>query len=240
MRTSEEWDRWYAKADPWAYDESVENRVRTAILMSHLRHARFRNTLDIGCGEGLLTNALSRISESTLGIDISVKAVERARVRFPLVRFEQGDLLDVVERSDLQATPFDLIVAAEVLYYLQTDVEREAAVAGLARLGTPQCVYYFSVIVTGSAGQRRYFTHEEFLALISRHFNVIDAFPSVARRPRTLDMALGFIRSPHSRAALLEAYTLTRAPEKCQHASYLAVKKSAVESGVFSRTGTLQ
>jgi SAM-dependent methyltransferase len=227
MRTREEWDSWYTKPDPWQYEGSAEDRVRTEILLSRIRNARFRHCLDVGCGEGALTQAISAHAEETIGVDISVKAVERARSRYPSLRFEQGDLLDVVRWPEFRGRPFDFIVASEVLYYLQSDEEREAAVDGLADLGVAQCVYYFSVLITEPSAQRRYFAHDEFLDLLSRRFNVIDTFASVARRPKSLDFALGFIRSAQAQKSLLEAYTLTRMPVQCRHVGCLAVKRDA-------------
>jgi SAM-dependent methyltransferase len=162
---------------------SDKDRVRIDLLLERLRYARFAHILDLGCGEGHQTAALSQLAGSTLGIDIAENALERARSQFPNIRFQQGELLDVIKDPEILQIPFDLISVSEVLYYFQTDEERRAALAGLAQIGVPACIYYFSVIVTGASKYRRYFTHQEFLTMLSQHFQVIDCFASVADLP---------------------------------------------------------
>lgn len=103
---------------------------------------------------------------------MSSRAIERAWTSFPGIDFRQGELLEVVALPEIRAMPFGLILVSEVLYYFQTDEERHAAVAGIAQLGVPSCVCYFSVIVTGASRKRRYLTHAEFVRLLSPHFNI--------------------------------------------------------------------
>ena len=225
MRTREEWEDWYRQSNPWHYDGTLEVEVRTSALLGRLRHAHFENVLDVGCGEGRLTHALTAVGTRVRGFDISAKAIERAQIRYPDIRFEQGDLLDVVRRPDMLATPFDLVVASEVLYYLPTDQERKEAIAGLARLGTPSCLFYFSVIVTGESMGRRYFTHNEFVSMLSEHFTVIDSFPSVASFPRALTLLGKLIRSDARRIELMGRWNASTRPERCRHAGYFTLKR---------------
>src|SRR5690606_7116651 len=145
-------------------------------------------------------------------------AVARAQAKYPDIRFDQGDLLDVVKRPDVLAEPFDLVVASEVLYYLPTDDERREALAGLARLGTPSCLFYFSVIVTGASAGRRYFTHDGFAAMLSEQFTVIDNFPSVATFPRALTLLGKLLRSDQKQIALMSRWNASSRPERCRHA----------------------
>jgi SAM-dependent methyltransferase len=222
VRTSAEWDTWYARANPWGTEGSDEDCVRTELLLERLRHARFAHMLDLGCGEGRLTDALSRVAENTYGFDISPRAIDRARARFPHIRFQEGDLLDVIQRPQVVETPFDFISLSEVLYYFQTDEERHAALAGVSRIGAPACLYYFSVMVVGASKYRRYFTHDEFVRMVSEHFHVIDSFGSVAEVPRIIR----YLPFRRRRLALIKALTVTRRPEQCRHMGYFAVKRN--------------
>jgi len=232
MRTRAEWDKWYVRSNPWGIEGGDEDRIRMDVLLSRLKYARFVNLLDLGCGEGWLTDVLSRLAENTFAIDISQVAVERARVRFPHIRFEQGDLLDVPRDPEIARTAFDFISVSEVLYYFQSDAERRAAVAGLARIGAPACLYYFSVIVTGASKSRRYFTHDEFIRTLSEYFQVVDCFPLVADLPRLLPLA----HLPHRRAriALRRMLTTTREPEYCKLVGYFALKRTPLPAELVS------
>ncbi|MFM9709658.1 class I SAM-dependent methyltransferase, partial [Streptomyces galilaeus] len=72
--------------------------MREEILLDRLRHACFENLLEIGCGEGRLTHALSALARRTRAFDISQAALGRASARYPGIEFEQGDMLDVLAR----------------------------------------------------------------------------------------------------------------------------------------------
>lgn len=226
LRSKEEWELWYLKANPWNTEGTEKDRVRSQIVLERLKYARFAKLLDLGCGEGGLTNILSTISEYTLGVDIAENALSRARKRYPHIEFRQGELLDVIALPEIAGTPFDFISVSEVLYYFQTDEEREAAFGGLARLGSPSCVFYVSALVTGNSKYRRYFTHGEFLDKMSQYFNVIDVFPSVVDLGRPLKLMRNLLPSERMRLSALKAWTLSRTPEQCSHLGCLAVKKT--------------
>jgi SAM-dependent methyltransferase len=227
MRSREEWEKWYTQSNPWGTQGSDKDCVRTELLLDRLRYAQFGHSLDLGCGEGHQTDALSKVSQNTLGIDIAANAVERARSRFPHIRFQQGELLDVIKDPGIRQIPFDFISVSEVLYYFQTDEERRAALAGLAQIGTPACLYYFSVIVTGASKYRRYFTHDEFVTLLSERFHVIDCFASVADLPLFLRVLHHLAPSKRMRLELVRTWTVSRKPENCRHVGYFAVKRAA-------------
>lgn len=226
MRNRDEWNKWYAKPNPWGTAGGIDDQVRTRALTQRLRHARFDYGLDLGCGEGGLTNELAKICEKVVGYDISDKAIERARSSFPHVRFGVGDLLDVIKLPEVVAAPFDFISVAETLYYLQTDSERQEAVAGLARLGAPSCLFFVSVIVNSPSKYRRYFTHNEIVALLEAHFVVIESFPCLAQDSLCLRLVKHCAPTRDLRMRLTELWTSLQAPEHCKHSGYFALKRS--------------
>jgi predicted TPR repeat methyltransferase len=76
---------------------------------------RFARVLDLGCGTGLMGEAIRRSADELVGVDLSpamIAAAERKRV---YDRLTVGDLISFLEVED---RPFDLIVAADVLVYL--------------------------------------------------------------------------------------------------------------------------
>jgi SAM-dependent methyltransferase len=225
LRSREEWEQWYKDANPWSTEGSDKDRVREDAIVQRLQFASFENLLDLGCGEGHLTSVLAPLSKKTLAFDIADNALERARTRYPHIEFRQGDLLDVIVRPDITSIPFDFVAVSEVLYYLQTDEERDQAFTGIARLGTPSCLFYFSVMVTGASKYRRYFTYDEFIERVSKHFNIIDTFPSVADMPKPLDLLRRLMVAEQARIAALRAWTATRKPERSRHLGCFAVKR---------------
>ena len=106
--------------DPWA---SATPRYRYQErkyeqLMALLPRRRFGQTLDLGCGLGLLSRHLAARSDHVLGINIASSVVDYAARRstgIANLTFEQGDVSDL--RSNLDGQ-FDLVVIADTIYYL--------------------------------------------------------------------------------------------------------------------------
>lgn len=106
--------------DPWA---SASPRYRYQQrkyeqIMALLPQRHFGRTLDLGCGLGLLSRHLAQRSTTVLGMDLAEAALAHARTRAHGVdnlSFMQGDVLDLPARLDGQ---FDLVVIADLLYYL--------------------------------------------------------------------------------------------------------------------------
>jgi SAM-dependent methyltransferase len=103
-------DHWNYKTDPY----EIRKYEQTLRLIPPRRYAR---ALEIGCSEGVFTRRLAALADAVLGVDLVPLALERARVEcagLQHVQFRQFDL----GRDTLQER-FDLIVCAEVLYYLR-------------------------------------------------------------------------------------------------------------------------
>lgn len=230
MRTIQEWEQLYQKANPWGFDGSDDDVLRTRMILGALGTRRYRHALDLGCGEGGLTGRLPAMADKVIGYDISEQAVARARERFPGVEFRQGDIVDVVKRPEVAAVPFDLILAAEVLYYLPSDEERREALAGMAKLGAPDCTYYISVIVVGATPGRRYFTHEGFLGMLAESFEVVRHFPvGVNLRP----LAEGLLRAVPFRDMRIgwrRRLIAGSPPARWKHVAYICRKRGAAAS----------
>lgn len=75
-----------------------------------------RRVLELGCGTGDLFAALAPDPETSLGVDLSPAMVERARAKYPGLRFETNDA-EALELPD--EAPFDFIVASDLVGHLQ-------------------------------------------------------------------------------------------------------------------------
>jgi ubiquinone/menaquinone biosynthesis C-methylase UbiE len=84
-----------------------------------------RTALDVGCGEGLLTEELSAVVPSVTGIDVHGPTLERARSRAGGggIEYVQGDVLT----HPFEPESFDVVASIAVLHHMDT-------AAGLARM----------------------------------------------------------------------------------------------------------
>ena len=57
-------------------------------MLKILPHGRY---LDLGCGSGNYTNALSQRNIAIEGIDLSDEMLTKARSKYPRIHFHQGD-----------------------------------------------------------------------------------------------------------------------------------------------------
>ena len=122
-----------ANPDPFgAVDPRYRYQARKyATLLSFLPARRFRQVLDLGCGNGAFCRALAPYADAVTGVDVSEAAVQHAaslsRAHSNLA-FRTGD----VSRFDADERQYDLIVIADVLYYALPN-GAEAALATIAR-----------------------------------------------------------------------------------------------------------
>lgn len=168
-------DRLYSESsgnDPWASASPryvYQRRKYDGIVALLPPLKRYRRSLDLGCGAGLLTERLMACSDEATGLDISSVAVGHATRRVAGrsgLHFRQADLLDLDPALDRQ---FDLVVVADALYYLppaaQTDTGLKTLATRLARLLTPGGTllvanHYFSGFDADSRRSRR--IHDAF------------------------------------------------------------------------------
>jgi 2-polyprenyl-3-methyl-5-hydroxy-6-metoxy-1,4-benzoquinol methylase len=111
MRTADDFNRYYATPDPWGVSRAT---FRDRVLGRHLnRSTRNKSILELGCGEGHLTQTIFRRARSVTSVDISDVAIARAKsLNLRNARFETADLLDVSFGG------YDVIAAIECIYFL--------------------------------------------------------------------------------------------------------------------------
>src|SRR5438270_10766137 len=82
--------------DPWQYMTTKDDQNRKNILLSELPNKKYKNVLDIGCGQGFLTRDLP--GEKVLGVDISQQAIAHAKELQTLrLSFQQGNIFELVK-----------------------------------------------------------------------------------------------------------------------------------------------
>ena len=118
-------DALYAGADPWASSDPqyTYQRHKYEVLSGLLGSRRYTSALDLGCGLGDLSRRLAQQADRVLGLDISKAAADRAATRHRAaanLHFAQGDVQDLPRAMDGK---FDLVVAADTLYYLPKPIQ---------------------------------------------------------------------------------------------------------------------
>jgi SAM-dependent methyltransferase len=182
-------------ADPWS---SASKRYRYQSLkydklVALLPAGPLGNVLDLGCGLGLLSQKLAARSEHVLGIDIAAAPIGHARLRgagFGNLDFAAGDLLDLPASLD---GSFDLVVLADVLYYLSPldDAMLASVILRVAQLLSPNgtCLlanhFFFSADPESRLSRR-----------IHRAFGQSPCFAILADHRRAFFLATLFSRQP--------------------------------------------
>jgi SAM-dependent methyltransferase len=108
-------NKYQADPDPWGYETRPYEAGKYAATLAALPRPTYANALEIGCSIGVLTERLAERCSSLLAVDVSEKALTRARKRcrhLAGVRFQRLEI-----PGQYPAGGFDLIVVSEVGYY---------------------------------------------------------------------------------------------------------------------------
>lgn len=132
-------DAIYLIDDPWRMSSPGEQyRFAETNRLVAERFGPVGSLLEIGCGEGHQSLHLQEVCDHVVGLDVSARAVERARSRCPRGNFLVGDIFS--KEVDARA-PFDLVLASEVLYYM---TDTCAVLQRMRALGRNNLVTYFA------------------------------------------------------------------------------------------------
>jgi len=151
MRTAEDFDLYYATPDPWHISHA---RFRDRVLRRRLApFIRGKSVLELGCGEGHLTETVFSKARSVVGVDISDVAIERAKLlRLRNARFETADFL----QTSFQG--YDVIAAIECVYYL-SHREQGAFLEKVAKEHAGKTLLLSGPIID----YQRYFSHKRLM-----------------------------------------------------------------------------
>jgi len=121
----------YTLEDPWGMSSDKEQHRfeetnRQLINIS----PNYPRILELGCGEGHQTVFLARLTDHIYGLDVSEKAVLRARRRLPRGIFHAGCMEDV--NNLFPDETFSLVTACEVLYYAKDPARVLSVLQGCA------------------------------------------------------------------------------------------------------------
>ena len=109
------WESVFEAADPWNYTSAYEE-LKYARTLSILPGTRIGRALELACAEGHFTALLSPRVDALTAVDISTKALDRARERCRRMQNVEFQKLDFF--SEPLAGAWNLIICSEVLYFL--------------------------------------------------------------------------------------------------------------------------
>lgn len=119
------------REDPYGYATSPYEKERLAAMEAAIAGRRWRHAVELGCAEGLFTERLAASAERVTALDISPRALSRARQRLDGrgVAWAEGDLRSWAGPPE----HVDLVVLGDVLYYLDKPLVRDQFAQALGR-----------------------------------------------------------------------------------------------------------
>jgi predicted TPR repeat methyltransferase len=130
--------RYRADPDPWSYESSDYERDKYDATLRACGAGPFRRALELGSSIGVLSARLAQRCDALVTIDAAATAVAAARRRlegYDTVTTILGEIPAAIPDG-----PYDLVLASEILYYLQPEALEQtfarlrAVIAGDGRL----------------------------------------------------------------------------------------------------------
>lgn len=179
--SSGDWSRLYATADGFTYHFHVR-RARVLELLPE----RLGKVVDLGCGPGVMVEAVLARGGTFEGIDYSPEMVKEAAEKFPGrpgVSFQQGD----IEALPLADATYDQVICMAVIEYLRSpdpalrEIARILKPGGTAIVTVPKRVHIDKTMVALTAPFR----------LLGRALGKgsADTLPRLCLQPDELDAA---------------------------------------------------
>ena len=142
------WDKYYIdnenKAMPW-YSKSLDNDIKTELEKRKISGGTF---LDLGTGPGTQAFALSEMGFEVTGVDISERAIEKAKLLNTKVNYIRDNILD----AKLSST-FDYIMDRGCFHVFKPE-QRELFVKNVFRLLNSGGLYFLKCFSHKQEGER--------------------------------------------------------------------------------------
>ncbi len=119
------------------------NPLRLSFIEQHTNLAG-KQILDVGCGGGILTEALAAQGAIVTGIDLAPEVLDAAKAHSTINQLQINYLhRDVETLAEQQPQQFDIVTCMEMLEHVP---EPEAVIQACAKLVKPQGYVFFSTL----------------------------------------------------------------------------------------------
>lgn len=170
--------------------------------------------LDLGCGPGHVSDVLSRLGHSVVGVDSDSDRVAAAREAYPAIAFHTTSVYDD-ELADVLPTRVDCVVALEVIEHLYAPQRLFVQAARLLRprgrliLSTPYHGYLKNLalavvggwdehfLVDREGGHIKFFSRASLLRMATANGFVCERWRGVGRFPGLWKSMVAVFRSAH-------------------------------------------
>ncbi len=194
----------YESYDPWGYSTpwGAEHLRIIRNILDRATPNHFKHAIDVGCGEGWITEAIASRCDSLLGVDIVSVALERARIRclqWPQVYFADWDL-----QRDSPLGRFDLIILTGVVECFRSPKEFRIARAKTVQMLAPggqllvttthqsdvfDRAWWSRWLPRGSRRIEEYLARDQSLKIVDTVLSQTHRFTLYKRRPERTDEA---------------------------------------------------
>lgn len=151
----------------YAYEDAELNDSHNILVPCLLAILKSRGApkgsrvMDLGCGNGAITELLYRDGFAVVGVDPSESGVRQAKIKYPHLQIDRGSAYDPVAEKYGQ---FDFVVSLEVVEHLYNPRKYAAAVysllapGGTAIISTPYHGYWKNLTLAISGKMDNHFT----------------------------------------------------------------------------------
>lgn len=113
----DEYDRRFrADPDPWNFRTSPYEKAKREATLAACGPAHRRRILELGAANGVLAKALAPLGDAVVAVEGVPAAAALARVRLEPVA--GAEVVEGLIPQVVPTGPYDLVVASEILYYL--------------------------------------------------------------------------------------------------------------------------
>lgn len=194
-------DTWWDPKGPFWTLHAI-NPLRTSFILKHISSGR---ALDIGCGGGILSEALSK-NFDTIGVDSDESLINIAKSRQSQVQYEHN-YLEALKSRYLET--FDLVTCLEVLEHVENPYQMIKDISEVIKPGGFVCFstlnrnpvsflgaivaaeYILKILPKHTHEYEKFITPNEMIEECAKHNLVLKDIKGILYNPLTKSFSLG-------------------------------------------------